>query len=50
MAGSKPAIDLEVELLPGQIPEAEWQTLIGPGWVRERIYSPIPEFYPAGDA
>ena len=50
VAGSKPAIDLEVELLSGQLPEAEWQALIAPGWVRERLYPPIPEFYPAGDA
>ena len=48
--GSKPAIEIEVELLPGQLPEAEWQPLIASGWVRDRINPPIPEFYPAGDA
>ena len=46
--GSKPGIEIEVELPPGQIAEAEWEPLIGPGWVRDRIRSPIPEFYPAG--
>lgn len=50
VAGSKPTIDLEVELLRGQLPEAEWQPLIARGWVRERINPPIPEFYPAGNA
>lgn len=45
---SKPAIEIEVELPPGQIPEAEWTPLIASGWVRDRIRTPIPEFYPAG--
>ena len=48
IAGSKPTIDIEVELPPGQLPEAQWTPLIGPGWVRDRIRTPIPEFYPAG--
>lgn len=48
VAGSKPAIEIEVELPPGQIAEAEWTPLIAAGWVRHRIRSPIPEFYPAG--
>ena len=48
VAGSKPAIEVEVELPPGQIPEADWAPLTSPGWVRDRIHAPIPEFYPAG--
>jgi hypothetical protein len=48
--GSKPTIEIEVELLPGQIPESEWTPLIARGWVRDRRNPPIPEFYPAGDA
>lgn len=48
IAGSKPTIEIEVELPPGQIAEAEWTPLIAPGWVRDRIRPPIPEFYPAG--
>lgn len=48
IGGSKPTIEIEVELPPGQIPEAEWTPLIASGWVRDRIRSPIPEFYPAG--
>ena len=48
VAGSRPAIEVEVELPPGRIPEDDWAPLVSPGWVRDRIRTPIPEFYPAG--
>ena len=50
VAGSKPAIEIEIELLPGQLLEAEWQPLIAPGWVRDRIHTPPPDLWAGGDA
>ncbi len=37
VAASEPGIEVEAELLPGQIAEAEWRTLTAARWVRDRI-------------
>ena len=39
VAASEPGIEVEVEaeLLPGQIAEEEWRTLTAPRWIRDRI-------------
>ena len=34
---SDPGIEVEVELLPGQLGEAEWRTFIVHGWLQDRI-------------
>ena len=34
---SLPLDSVEVELLPGQITEAEWRSLTVPGWLRDRL-------------
>ena len=37
VAASAPGIEVEAELLPGQIPEHEWRGFTAPRWVRDRI-------------
>jgi hypothetical protein len=49
VTASKPSIEIEVELFPGQLAEAEWQPLKATGWLHHRISSSIPDFYPAGE-
>ena len=35
--GSRPPIEIEIELLPGQLEELEWRPLVAPGGVRDRV-------------
>jgi hypothetical protein len=37
VATSAPGIEVEVELLPGQIEEVEWRELTARGWLRDRM-------------
>ena len=37
VAASEPGIEVEAELLPGQLAEEEWRTLTAPRWIRDRI-------------
>lgn len=37
VAASEPGIEVEAELVPGQIAEEEWRTLTAPRWIRDRI-------------